>query len=146
MIIAVDHDDLLAPFALFEVAKSIGQTPDVDLLYSDEDYVAADDLRGSAAHRRGPPHFKPDWNPDLLRSTNYITHFCVARRSVIESVGGFREGFEGSQDYDLALRISEEAIRPAEGAETSAVIELCERDGEFVSVVDVDRVLELRAD
>ncbi len=108
----LDHDDVLAPFALFEVVRSIQQTPDADLFYSDEDYLSAKEgLRGAATYRRQWPHFKPEWSPDLLRSTNYITHFCVARRSVVEAVGGFREGYDGSQDYDLVFRIAELARR-----------------------------------
>jgi glycosyltransferase involved in cell wall biosynthesis len=107
----LDHDDRLAPSALFEVAKSLEQNPDADLLYSDEDYLWPAELRGASTHRRGSPHFKPEWSPDLLRSTNYITHFCVASRSAVEAVGGFREGFDGSQDYDLVLRVAEEARR-----------------------------------
>jgi O-antigen biosynthesis protein len=91
----LDHDDLLAPFALYEVARAINQDPDADVLYSDEDKI------DSAGVRRSEPRFKPDWSPDVLRCHNYICH--------LEQVGGLRPGFDGAQDYDLILRASERA-------------------------------------
>ena len=98
----LDHDDVLAPFALSEAARAIaGHDP--DMLYSDEDKLTAD------GKRRFMPHFKPDWDAELLRSCNYVAHLLVARRALVEAVGGFREGFEGSQDHDLILRLSEKA-------------------------------------
>jgi len=98
----LDHDDVLPPFALFEVVKAINENPDVDVIYSDEDKI---DAKG----KRFDPHFKPDWNPDLLRSVNYITHLFVVKRELLDSIGWFREGFDGSQDYDLILRATEKA-------------------------------------
>ncbi len=100
----VDHDDLIAPFALYEVVKAINRMPDVDLLYSDRDIVTPE---GERVH----PFFKPDWSPDLLLSQNYLCHLAVVRRELLDRVGGFREGFEGSQDYDLFLRITEQTDR-----------------------------------
>ncbi len=96
----LDQDDLLADFALAAVAKAIEDRPDVGLLYSDEDKI-------NDSGRRFDPHFKPDWNATLLRSQNYICHLTVIRRSLVEDVGGFRKGFEGSQDHDLVLRCTE---------------------------------------
>ncbi|MBJ6764045.1 glycosyltransferase [Myxococcaceae bacterium JPH2] len=96
----LDHDDTLAPHALAEAVLAFAAEPSFDVVYSDEDRL---DSEG----RRTAPFFKPDWSPDLLRSVNYICHFVVARRSLLESVGGLREGFDGSQDYELLLRLSE---------------------------------------
>jgi O-antigen biosynthesis protein len=96
----LDHDDELAPHALAIVAGEIAASPETELLYSDEDKI---DLNG----RRYDPYFKPDWNPDLFYAQNYLNHLCVYRRSGVLALGGFREGLEGSQDYDLALRLIE---------------------------------------
>jgi GT2 family glycosyltransferase len=96
----LDHDDELAPDALYEVVKTLNEKPDVDLVYTDEDKI-------TRVGGRIDPHFKPDWSPDLLRSHNYITHFTVIRKKVIDKVGGFRKGYDGSQDYDLFLRVTE---------------------------------------
>ena len=96
----LDHDDELRPHALLEVAEAIRDKPGVGLLYSDEDKIDAEG-------RRFQPYFKPDWNPDLLRSQNYVCHFSVIRADLIRAVGGFRAGFEGSQDHDLILRCVE---------------------------------------
>ena len=100
----VDHDDELYPNALYDVARYLAQNPDTDALYSDEDKI---DTTG----RRFDPFFKPDWSPDLLLGMNYACHFSVYRRRVLEEIGGFREGFDGSQDYDLILRVSEKSSR-----------------------------------
>jgi GT2 family glycosyltransferase len=100
----LDHDDTLAPFALFEVAAAINANPDADFLYSDEDKLDRDG-------RRVEPNFKPDWSPETLRSRNYICHLTILKRSLAEAIGGFRPGFDGSQDYDLVLRASEQAQR-----------------------------------
>lgn len=100
----LDHDDLLAPFALFEVATRLRANPDIDLVYSDEDKV-------DATGRRFFPFFKPDYSPDFLRSSNYICHFLVVRKSLGDRVGWVRDGFEGAQDYDLILRACEQARR-----------------------------------
>ena len=94
----LDHDDVLPPHALFEVAAVVVGRPDVDIIYSDEDHI---DNMG----RRSHPYFKPDWNAELMLGQNLISHLGVYRRTLIEKVGGFRLGFEGSQDHDLALRV-----------------------------------------
>jgi len=96
----LDHDDVLTPDAVFEVVKLLNERPELDYIYSDEDKM---ELDGS----RVEPFFKPDWSPDLLNCMNYVTHFSVYRKSVIDEVGGFRSGFDGSQDYDLTLRVTE---------------------------------------
>ena len=98
----LDNDDELAPFALFEVVKLLNQVPDLDFVYSDEDKL---EVNGA----RTEPFFKPDFSPDLLTSMNYICHFSVFRRDLLRQIGGFRKGFEGSQDYDLVLRATEHA-------------------------------------
>lgn len=96
----LDHDDELPPHALLEVADAICRHPQWKLVYSDEDKI---DERG----RRFDPYFKPDWNYDLFLGQNCISHLGVYRTDLVRSVGGFREGFEGSQDWDLALRVTE---------------------------------------
>ena len=102
----LDHDDELSPDALFEVVKLLNQNRSLDLVYSDEDKIEPE------GHRL-EPFFKPDWSPDLLLSMNYITHFAVFRRSLLTEVGGFRRGYDGSQDYDLLLRFTERTNRIA---------------------------------
>ena len=99
----LDHDDLLAPNALYEVVKAINETKDVDVVYTDEDKVTAD------LSEHFQPHFKPDFNLDLLRSNNYICHFFVVRRSILAKTGGFRKEFDGAQDHDLIFRCTEQA-------------------------------------
>ncbi len=101
----LDSDDLLMPHALFEVARALNDAPEIDLIYSDEDFV--DDT----GRDRWAPFFKPDWSPDLLFSCNYICHFGVYRRSLVEAVGRFRPEYDGSQDWDLVLRITEQTDR-----------------------------------
>ncbi|WP_020654757.1 glycosyltransferase family 2 protein [Massilia niastensis] len=93
----LDHDDVLPSHALFTVAQALQDRPTAQLLYSDEDKL---DKEG----RRCSPYFKPDFAPDLLYSQNYFSHLGVYRRELVEAIGGFRAGYEGSQDYDLALR------------------------------------------
>jgi len=100
----MDHDDLLSERALYEVAAALNEDRQLDILYSDEDQI---DAKG----RRSSPYFKTDWNIDLLLGHNMISHLGVYRRSLVTKVGGFREGFEGSQDYDLALQCAD-AISP----------------------------------
>jgi len=95
----LDHDDLLAPFALFEIVKQINEHPEADFLYSDEDKISED------GKNRSNPHFKPDWSPDTMLSYNYLCHLSVIRKSIVDEVQGFREGYDGSQDYDLFLRV-----------------------------------------
>ena len=98
----LDHDDLLAPDALYEVALRI-QTEKADVVYTDEDKVTAD----LSEHYQ--PHLKPDFNLDLLRSNNYICHFLVVKKSLMEQAGGFRKEFDGAQDYDFVFRCCEQA-------------------------------------
>ena len=100
----LDHDDTLAPFALHDVVAALNETPDADFLYSDEDKL---DTHGG----RVEPNFKPDFSPETLRSRNYVCHFTVLARALFRRVGGFRPGFDGSQDYDLVLRATEQATR-----------------------------------
>lgn len=97
-VVLVDHDDELAPHALLLVAEALRDHPDALLLYSDEDKL-------DASGNRCEPHFKPDFDPDRLLGHNYIAHLLVARRSEVIERGGFRAGFEGSQDHDLVLRL-----------------------------------------
>lgn len=96
----LDHDDRLSPDALLEVATAITANPDAGLIYSDEDKL---DDEG----KRCLPAFKPDWNPELFHSYNMINHLACYRAALVRDVGGLREGYEGAQDYDLALRVSE---------------------------------------
>jgi glycosyltransferase involved in cell wall biosynthesis len=96
----LDHDDELAPHALYMVATALHEKPWLDMFYSDEDKI---DENG----QRFDPYFKPDWNPDLFTAQNFVCHLAVYRADVARRAGGFRVGFEGSQDWDLALRISE---------------------------------------
>lgn len=98
----LDHDDLLAPDALFEVACAIERSHP-DIIYSDEDKVSGENLEHTQ------PHFKPDFNIDLLRANNYICHLLVIRKTLIDKVGGFREGFDGAQDHDFIFRCSDNA-------------------------------------
>ena len=99
----LDHDDLLAPNALYEVAAALAKDSGLDAVYTDEDKVTTD------LGEHFQPHLKPDFNLDLLRSNNYICHFFVVRRSVFEKTGGFRSEFEGAQDYDFIFRCVENA-------------------------------------
>lgn len=100
----LDHDDELSLNALLEVAALLQEHPDADMIYSDEDKLGPDG-------KRIEPFFKPDWSPEYLLSCMYTCHISVYRRLIIEKLGGFREGFDGSQDYDLALRVGEETNR-----------------------------------
>jgi glycosyltransferase involved in cell wall biosynthesis len=93
----MDNDDILYQDALYEVVKKINERSDVEIIYTDEDKI---DEFGN----RVEPFFKPDWSPNLLMSCNYITHFTVMKTELVRSLRGFREGFDGSQDYDLLLR------------------------------------------
>lgn len=144
----LDHDDRLAPNALYENVLLLNVHPDADMIYSDEDKIDLKDIRSN-------PFFKPDWSPDLLRSIMYTCHLGVYRTSLVKSVGNFRAGFDGSQDHDLALRLTEKTSRIhhipkvlyhwrmvhgstalntqakdyAEAARLKAVREHCERNG-----------------
>lgn len=99
----LDHDDMLAPFALYEIAKAINENPGADFIYSDEDILSENGIK------RSHPQFKPDWSPDLLRSFNYICHFTTISRKLLDVIGHYREGYEGSQDHDLFFRATEKA-------------------------------------
>lgn len=93
----LDHDDELAPDALYWLAAELNRHPAADIIYSDEDRL---DEWG----RRFDPHFKPDWNPDLFYSQNYLCHLTALRMSLVREAGGFHPGTDGAQDYDLFLR------------------------------------------
>lgn len=96
-----DCDDLYAPNALYEMAKKLNENKDYDFIYSDEDKISED------GKVRRDPFFKPDWSPETFMSYMYTCHLSVYRKSLLEKLGGLRVGFEGSQDYDLVLRVME---------------------------------------
>lgn len=96
----LDHDDILRANALGEVALELARHPEAEIIYSDEDKISPGD-------QRFDPYFKPDFSRELFRSQNYLNHLTVHRAANIRAVGGWRAGFEGSQDYDLNLRICE---------------------------------------
>jgi GT2 family glycosyltransferase len=96
----LDHDDELTLDALYLVALEINKHPDAQLIYSDEDKKTAHGIRIN-------PHFKSDWNPELLLHQNYICHLLVIKKEAVDKVGGLRTGFDGAQDWDLILRVSE---------------------------------------
>lgn len=98
----LDHDDVLHPDALAHVAEAIDGTPEADYVYTDEDKL---DLAG----HHSSPFFKPDWSPERMRTQMYTCHLSVLRRSLVEEVGGFDPEFEGSQDWDLVLKVTERA-------------------------------------
>ena len=94
----LDHDDTLSPDALVEMARALNVSPGLDFIYSDEDKL--DETGG-----RCDPYFKPDWSPEHFLNFMYTNHLMVLRRSLVDEAGGFRVGYEGSQDFDLALRV-----------------------------------------
>jgi glycosyltransferase involved in cell wall biosynthesis len=100
-ILLLDQDDLLSKDALFHIVNHINKFPESDFIYSDEDKV--DELDNFSN-----PHFKPAWCPDSLLSRNYCGHLVLLRTALVRKIGGFRLGFEGSQDYDLLLRFTEQ--------------------------------------
>lgn len=100
-----DCDDLYAPNALYEIAKKLNEEPELDFIYSDEDKISED------GKIRRDPFFKPDWSPETFMSYMYTCHLAVYRRSLLDELGGLRAGFEGSQDYDLVLRVMEKTDR-----------------------------------
>ncbi|HJA72120.1 MAG TPA: glycosyltransferase family 2 protein [Candidatus Lachnoclostridium stercoravium] len=102
-IVLADHDDTLTPDALYELAKAVSKDQDNDVIYSDEDKL---DMDGGALFE---PHFKPDFNIDLLTSTNYICHLFAVKRELVEKVGKFDHRFDGAQDYDFIFRCTENA-------------------------------------
>ena len=97
----LDHDDILPVFSLYEVVKCINNHPEVDFIYTDEDKF--EEVGG----KRYDPYFKSDFGPDTLRANNYICHFSAFRKDLMEKLGGFRSDFDGAQDYDILLRMSE---------------------------------------
>lgn len=96
-----DHDDELTPHALFECVKALNKNPEIQIFYSDEDKMTMD------GNKFFQPHFKPDFNIDLLCTVNYICHLFVAHRKVIDQVGMLRPEFDGAQDYDFIFRCTE---------------------------------------
>ncbi|MCV6639021.1 glycosyltransferase [Candidatus Albibeggiatoa sp. nov. NOAA] len=97
----LDHDDELAPHALYWVVEELLAYPDAQMIYSDEDKI------DEKNHRFGA-YFKSDWNPDLFLSHNLVTHLAVYKTELLQQIGGFTEGLEGAQDYDLAIRAAEQ--------------------------------------
>ena len=97
----VDHDDVLAPFALYELASAIRRRPAADILYSDEDRLLE-------SGERAKPFFKPEWSPELLYSFMYVGHLSAFRRELALAVVGFRQQFDLSQDFKFALRATEQ--------------------------------------
>lgn len=102
-IVFADHDDELLPHALYECAKALNQNRELEVLYSDEDKMSMD------GHKFFQPHFKPDFNIDLLCTVNYICHLFVAKKTLIDQVGMLRKEFDGAQDYDFIFRCVERA-------------------------------------
>ena len=98
----LDHDDILAEYALYEVVSYINKWPEAEFLYSDEDKIDENDNRYDA-------YFKPDFAPDTLRCQNYICHFSIFKKELMEKLGGFKSDYDGAQDYDIFLRMSETA-------------------------------------
>lgn len=98
-----DHDDLLTPDALYEVVKVLNEDRNIDFIYSDEDKTDENESEYF------DPNFKPDWSPDTLMSYNYITHFTVFKKTLLDEVGNFNSEYDGSQDYDMFLRLTEKA-------------------------------------
>lgn len=101
----LDCDDLYAENALYEIAKKLNEDHTLDFIYSDEDKLSEDGTK------RRNPFFKPDWSPDTFMSLMYTCHLAVYRKSLLDEMGGLRVGLEGSQDYDLVLRVMEKTNR-----------------------------------
>ena len=99
-IVLVDNDDVVEKDALYYMVEALNKDKKLDMIYSDEDKI---DFKG----RYMEPHFKPDYSPDTLMGVNYICHICCLRKSVVDKLGGFRSEYDGSQDYDLFLRVTE---------------------------------------
>ena len=99
-LVLMDNDDVIHPQALYKIVRAVNKNPTVGLIYSDEDKM---ELNGT----RCDPIFKSDYSPDYLLSTNYFCHLTAIRKDLVDKVGGFRKGYEGSQDYDLFLRVVE---------------------------------------
>jgi glycosyltransferase involved in cell wall biosynthesis len=99
-IVLLDHDDELHPMAIAELAATVALRPELDLVFTNEDKI---DVRG----RRRSPFLKTGYNPELLRAQNCVSHVAAYKRAIVQRLGGFREGYEGSQDWDLALRVAD---------------------------------------
>jgi GT2 family glycosyltransferase len=99
----LDHDDVIEPDALFQIAKLLQIHRDAEMIYSDEDKLAEDAFEA--------PSFKPDWSPDFFLSYNYVGHLAAVRRDTIQKVGEFRSEFDSAQDYDLFFRVAEQTNR-----------------------------------
>ncbi|MTJ46685.1 glycosyltransferase [Dolichospermum sp. UHCC 0259] len=106
-IVLLDHDDLLSPSAFYEVINELNKQPDIDFIYSDKDCVSENSMVRSRLL------LKPQWSPEILYSANYLTHLCIARRDLVEKIGGFRPETDGAQDWDLFFRITEQTSRIA---------------------------------
>ena len=104
-IMLADHDDIVAPDALYEIVKVLNDDPKTDIIYTDEDKVSMDGKKYYG------PNFKSDFNIDLLRSVNYICHIFLVRKSIVDRIGGFNSRFDGAQDYDFILRCVEQTDR-----------------------------------
>ena len=98
-----DHDDTIALNTLYEMTKAVNENPEIDVIYTDEDKVTMD------GKHYFEPHFKPDFNLDYLRSTNYICHIFVVKKTIVDEVGTLRSKYDGAQDYDFILRCCEKA-------------------------------------
>ena len=96
-----DHDDLLPKFALYEIVKTINENPNVEFIYTDEDKISSD------SKKRFEPYFKPDFAIDTLRSGNYICHFSVFKKELMDKLEGERSEYDGAQDFDIILRMTE---------------------------------------
>lgn len=103
-VVLLDHDDHLELTALERVDRALRDDPEIDYLYTDEDKIDDTGTVYDTFH-------KPDWSPERLRAQNYCTHLSVLRRTLVSEVGGFRDGFDGSQDHDLILRVTERSRR-----------------------------------
>lgn len=103
----LDHDDSLAPSALYEVTRLLNERPELDFIYTDKDLLSAD---GSM---RFDPLFKPGWSPEIMLSANYLTHLCVIRKEAVDRAGGWRSETDGAQDWDLFLRVLDDTDRIA---------------------------------
>ncbi|MBO7515210.1 MAG: glycosyltransferase, partial [Lachnospiraceae bacterium] len=97
----LDHDDVLAPNALYEYVKLLNEDPSVDMFYSDEDKI------DESGKKHFDPNFKPDYNTDLFMTNNYICHFFMVKKAIVDKIGGFLPGYDGAQDYDFILRCIE---------------------------------------
>jgi O-antigen biosynthesis protein len=103
-VVLLDHDDEIEPHALYALACELDRHPDLDMLYSNLDFIGKDGLRSH-------PHIWPAWSPELLEMLPYTVHISAFRRTLVRELGGFREGLDGAQDYDLMLRVTERTTR-----------------------------------